>query len=89
MKYLLMKKYENGETALSIIEDPLELYKSGQFREDNGDKLFQIGDEVRVELNIKVKSKTTFRELPASSAFRLQSGTIMNGDQGVGDTRGY
>jgi hypothetical protein len=78
MKYVLIKKFETGETAVSIIEDPLALYKNGQYNEDNGDQLFQLGEEVKVEMNIKVKSKVTYRGPESMPIVSRGSGTLVN-----------
>ncbi len=90
MKYVFIKKFETGETAISIIEDPIELFKSGELKEENGDKLFQLGNEVKVEMNIKVKSAPVYRSAAPPYHVTFDGGTdkLMNDNLGVGDYRG-
>lgn len=78
MKYVFIKRFETGEKSVSIIDDPVALYKNGQYNEDNGDQLFQLGEEVKVEMNIKVKSKTTYRGPEFASITSRASGTLVN-----------
>lgn len=86
MKYVFIKRFETGEKSVSIIDDPVALYKNGQYNEDNGDQLFQLGEEVKVEMNIKVKSKTTYRTNdaighlpgPRGSGTLVSAGTLIN-----------
>lgn len=56
MKYVFVKRDE-----VSIIEDPIELFKNGEYNESRGDKLYQLGLEVTVETTIKVMSKPVYR----------------------------
>ena len=58
MKYVFVKKFETGETSIGFIDDPLEVYKSGEYKPDNGDKIYQLGNEITVEVSVKVKSNT-------------------------------
>ena len=58
MKYVFIKKFETGETSIGLIDDPLEVYKSGEYKPDNGDKIYQLGNEITVEVSVKVKSNT-------------------------------
>ena len=78
MKYVFIKRFETGEKSVSIVGDPVALFKSGEYSEENGDQLFQLGEEVKVEMNIKVKSKTTYREPITSSITSRGSGTLVN-----------
>ena len=78
MKYVFIKRFETGEKSVSIIDDPVALFKNGQYNEDNGDQLFQLGEEVKVEMNIKVKSKPTYRGQEAMSITSRGSGTLVN-----------
>jgi hypothetical protein len=58
MKYVFIKKFETGETSIGLIDDPLEVYKSGEYKPENGDKIYQLGNEISVEVSVKVKSNT-------------------------------
>jgi hypothetical protein len=89
MKYVFIKKFGTGETSVSIVEDPIALYKSGELKEENGDQLFQLGNEVKIEMNIKVKGAAVYRSGEANrTIFDGPPGTLMNDDLGVGDYRG-
>lgn len=90
MKYVFIKKFEDGSEGISIIEDPIALFKNGDLREENGDRLFQLGEEVKVEMNIKIKSKTVYRGAPPPQHITFDGGPskLMNDDLGVGDYRG-
>lgn len=70
MKYVLVKRGE-----VSIVEDPVALFKSGEYNESRGDKLYQLGPEVTVETTIKVTSKPVYRGPQAADVFRLAFGT--------------
>lgn len=65
MKYVFVKKFETGEEAVSIIEDPVALFKSGEYNESRGDKLYQLGSEIKIEMNIKIKSEPVYRSAEA------------------------
>ncbi len=82
MKYVFIKKFETGETSIGLIGDPLEVYKSGVYKPENGDKIYQLGSEVTVELSITQKPK--YRS--AGTAKRSNAG--LKGDLGVGEYRG-
>lgn len=58
MKYLWVHTY-NDTTVLRIIDDPVELFKTGQLNEAF-DKIYQIGSEVKVKVSIE--PTTTYRE---------------------------
>jgi hypothetical protein len=58
MTYVFIKKFETGETSIGLIADPLDVYKSGEYKPDNGDKIYQLGNEITVEVSLKVKSNT-------------------------------
>jgi hypothetical protein len=82
MKYVFVKKFETGETSIGLIDDPLEVYKSGEYKPDNGDKIYQLGNEIVIDVSLKVKSNTR-------SAMGSMPGSIgMKDDLGVGDYRG-
>ena len=59
VKYVFIKMFETGETSISLINDPIEIYKSGKFNAKAGDKIYQLGNEV--ELEIVVKQKPVYR----------------------------
>ena len=84
MKYVLVKKYEDGSEAVFIIDDPVAACKSGKYQEENGDKLYQLGQEVTVEINIKVTSAARSKD----STFKNSFPHGLKGDLGVGDYRG-
>lgn len=77
MRYVFMKKYETGETSIGLIDDPLEVYKSGEYKPDNGDKIYQLGSEVTVEVSLKIKS-----------GIRTPGERSLKDDLGIGDYRG-
>jgi len=87
MKYVFIKKFETGETSIGLIDDPLEVFKSGEYKPNNGDKIYQLGSEVTVEVSVKVKSSPVYRGGIAIPAID-PAGTLMNDDLGVGDYRG-
>lgn len=58
-KYVFIKMYEDGSESVSIIDDPIEIYKSGNFNDKAGDKIYQLGNEV--ELEVTVKKKPVYR----------------------------
>jgi len=74
MKYVFIKKFETGETSIGLIDDPIEVFKSGEYKASNGDKIYQLGNEITVEVSLKVKSNT-------------RSSDGLKGDLGVGDYR--
>ena len=43
----------SAETPMLLIDDPVELYRGGKFDEST-DKLYELGPEVKLEVNIKV-----------------------------------
>ncbi len=53
MKYVFVKKFETGETSIGLIDDPNEVYKSGEYKPDNGDKIYQLGQEVKVKVSLE------------------------------------
>jgi hypothetical protein len=82
MKYVFIKKFETGETSIGLIDNPLELYKSGEYKPDNGDKIYQLGNEITIEVNLKVKSNTR-------SAVGFMPGEHgLKGELSVGEYRG-
>ena len=87
MKYVFVKKFEDGSELTSIVEDPVALFKTGEYNESRGDQLYQLGQEVTVETTIKVTSKPTYRG-PQADAFKLSFPNGLKGDLGVGDYRG-
>ncbi len=80
MKYLWVHKKNPDESVLQIIEDPIELFKTGQLNEAF-DKIYQIGQEVKVKLSIE--QVTTYR----SSGTATRSNAGLKGDLGVGEYR--
>lgn len=88
MKYVFIEKCDDRCELVSIIEDPIELFKSGEYNESRGDKLYQLGPEVTVEMTIKVTSKPVYRGPQACDVFRLSFPHGLKGDLGVGDYRG-
>ena len=87
MKYVFVKKFEDGSELASIVEDPVALFKNGEYNVSRGDKLYQLGPEVTVETTIKVTSKPTYRG-PQADTFKLSFPHGLKGDLGVGDYRG-
>lgn len=87
MKYVFVKKFEDGSELASIIEDPVALFKTGEYNESCGDKLYQLGQEVTVETTIKVTSKPVYRG-PQADTFKLSFPHGLKGHLGVGDYRG-
>lgn len=67
MKYVFVKKFKDGGELVSIIEDPVALFKNGEYNESSGDKLYQLGPEVTVETTIKVSSKPVYRRSQADA----------------------
>jgi hypothetical protein len=82
MKYVFIKKFETGESAIGLIDDPLEVYKSGEYKPENGDKIYQLGNEITIDGSLKVKSNTR------SSVGFMPGGQGLKSDLGVGDYRG-
>jgi hypothetical protein len=60
-KYVFIQKSDNGEWRVSIVDDPVALYKSGGYDASRGDQLFQIGPEVKIEVKIDVVQEPTYR----------------------------
>lgn len=60
MMYVFVKKFEDGSELASIVEDPIALFKNGEYNESRGDKLYQIGPEVKVKISI-VESEKVYR----------------------------
>lgn len=87
MKYVFVKKFEDGSELASIVEDPVALFKTGEYNESRGDKLYQLGQEVTVETTIKVTSKPVYRG-PQADTFKLSFPHGLKGDLDVGDYRG-
>lgn len=69
MKYVFIEKCDDGSEHVSIVEDPVALFKNGEYNESRGDKLYQLGPEVTVETTIKVTSKPTYRG-PQADVFK-------------------
>jgi hypothetical protein len=63
MMYVFIEKCEDGGELISITEDPVTLFKNGEYNESCGDKLYQLGSEVKIETTIKVTSGPTYRVL--------------------------
>ena len=51
-KYLLVHRKDPDTEVLSIIDDPIKLFKTGQFN-DTFDKIYQIGQEVKIKISIE------------------------------------
>lgn len=84
MKYVFVKKFETGEEAVSIIEDPIDLYRNGNYNEERGDKLYQLGPEVTVETTIKVTSAIRSKDSTFNKSFPYG----LKGGLDVGEYRG-
>jgi hypothetical protein len=52
MKYVFVKLDSEGHKTISIIDNPTSLFKSGAYSEQRGDKLFQLGNEVTIEVQV-------------------------------------
>lgn len=57
MKYLLIKNgnidgFRQGGGSMTIIEDPITMFKSGEFNEET-DVLYQIGNQVKLKISIE------------------------------------
>jgi hypothetical protein len=52
MKYLWVHKKNPDENILRIIDDPIELFKTGQLNEAF-DKIYKIGQEVKIKVSIE------------------------------------
>lgn len=87
MKYVFIEKCDDGSELVSIVEDPVALFKNGEYNVSRGDKLYQLGPEVTIETTIKVTSKPTYRG-PQADTFKLSFPHGLKGDLGVGDYRG-
>lgn len=68
MMYVFIEKCEDGGELVSITEDPVALFKNGEYNVSRGDKLYQLGPEVTVETTIKVTSKPVYRS-PTADVF--------------------
>ena len=84
MKYLLIKNgnidgFRQGGGSMTIVEDPITMFKSGEFNEET-DVLYQIGNQVK--LKISIEPTAVYR----SSNPRGDVG--LKGDLGIGDYRG-
>ena len=84
MKYVFVKRLEHDD-IISLIEDPIALYRSGEYSEENGDQIFQLGNEVK--LKISIEPTTVYRTNVNSSDIKVHSYGL-KGDLGVGDYRG-
>ena len=51
-RYLWIRP-NSAESPMLLIDDPVELYRGGRFDEST-DKLYELGPEVKLEVNIKV-----------------------------------
>ena len=69
MMYVFIEKCEDGGELVSITEDPVALFKNGEYNVSRGDKLYQLGPEVTVETTIKVTSKPVYRG-PTADVFK-------------------
>lgn len=80
MKYVFVKRLEHDD-VISLIEDPIALYKSGEYSEENGDQIFQLGNEVRLKISIEPTEVYRVKVHPREAAG-------LKADLGVGDYRG-
>lgn len=80
-KYILVNKCADGTTMVRIIDDPTEVFMNAQYDEKNGDKLYQLGQEVKIK--ISVEPAAVYR-----TTVRKEDVVGMKGDLGVGDYRG-
>lgn len=83
MKYVLIKKYEDGSEAVFIIDDPVAACKSGKYQEENGDKIFQLGNEVKLKITIEPTEVYRVKVHP-----REVAGFGLKSDLDVGEYRG-
>lgn len=61
-KQYLWIRPNSAESPMILIDDPVELYRGGRFDEST-DKLYELGPEVKLEVNIKViPTKPVYRE---------------------------
>ncbi len=51
-RYLWIRP-NSAESPMLLIDDPVELWRSGKF-DESVDKLYELGPEVKLEVNIKV-----------------------------------
>lgn len=82
MKYVFVKRLEHDD-VISLIEDPIALYKSGEYSEENGDQIFKLGSEVKLKITIEPTEVYRVKVHPSEVA-----GFGLKGDLGVGDYRG-
>lgn len=81
MKYVLLKTYDSNEIITSLIDDPVEAYKTGKYKEENGDKIFQLGSEIKIKFIVE--------QVEVHRENRIAQENIgLKGDLGVGDYRG-
>lgn len=62
-KYLWVKGNFDEAFNLKIIDDPMDLFKSGQFNEKE-DKLYMLGSEAQLQVSIVPKSNTREVKFP-------------------------
>lgn len=79
-QYVLVNKCPDGSTMVRIIDDPTEMFMNAQYDEKNGDKLYQLGQEVKIK--ISVEPAEVYRVM-----VRRQDAVGMKGDHGVGEYR--
>lgn len=60
-RYLWIRP-NSAESPMLLIDDPVELWRGGRF-DESVDKLYELGPEVKLEVNIKViLAQPVFRE---------------------------
>lgn len=88
-KYVLVNKCPDGSTMVRIIDDPTEAFINAQYDEKNGDKLYQLGQEVKIKITVeptKVSRETWPTRHVASDNHPLS--VALKDDLGIGDYRG-
>lgn len=83
MKYVLVKKYDDESEGVFIVDDPVSAYRSGKYQEENGDKIFQLGNEVKLKVTIEPTEVYRVKVHPSDIA-----GFGLKGDLGLGKYRG-
>jgi hypothetical protein len=61
MRYVFVKMNGMGEVETDIINDPVAMYKSGEYDEERGDRTYQLGPEIKIEINIRAKTSNVQR----------------------------
>jgi hypothetical protein len=89
-KYLWVRP-NSVESPLSIVNDPIALFRGAQFDETT-DKLYQIGQEVQLKVSIDViptkRESTDLSRQQEAGRTAVQDTYCLKGGLGVGDYRG-